>query len=295
MTGERAAFWQAVSAEVAALPPTVDVRDVPRYSDDAVAVSALTFRGLGGVDVMGWMARPRGPAVGALVQFPAYATVLFPPIGYAALGMAAISISVRGHHGSEIAGVGFPGLLTQGLPGRDTYVYRGLYADALQAVGLAERVLAADLPLVLMGQSQGAALSLFAAAMTGYPVGVAADVPFLCNIHEAIGLTQGFPYLELTAYLRDHPAEADEVLRTLDLFDVTGFAADVGCPVLMSIGTLDPVTPLAATRALAAALPSVNAIEYAGAGHEGGGMAHRVLQNQWILEQFAAARQQRRD
>jgi cephalosporin-C deacetylase len=289
MDEERAAFWRAVVTEVAALPLDVQLQAVPRYSDDKVAVSAVSFSGIGNVEVACWMARPRGQAIGVLVQFPAYATVLFPPVGYAEQGMIAVSISVRGHHGSATPGVGFPGLLIEGLPSADTYIYRGVYADALRAVTLVTRLIGPGLPLVLMGQSQGAALSLFVAALTGRAAAVAADVPFLCSIREALALTTAFPYRELSAYLRDRPDEAEEALRTVDIFDVLGFAPQVACPVLMSIGTLDPVTPLAATRALARALPAVEAIEYEGAGHEGGGMAHRVLQARWILDQFKNA------
>ena len=279
-------FWDGVVSEVMALPEDVHVRPAPLYSDDKVAVSALTFTGIGGAQVACWMAKPRGEAIGSLVQFPAYANVLFPPVGYAEQGMVALSVSVRGHHGTELEGVGFPGLLVEGLPRADAYAYRGLYADALQAVRLVSRLIAPGLPLVLMGQSQGAALALFAAAQTGVPVGVAADVPFLCSIREAIKLTSAFPYRELSAFLRARPDESDEALRTVDLFDAVAFAADVACPVLMSIGTLDPVTPLIATRALARALPDAEVIEYEGAGHEGGGMTHRLLQTRWMLDQI---------
>lgn len=55
---------------------------------------------------------------------------------------------------------------------------------------------------------------------------------------------------------------------------------------------MDPVTPLAATRALARLLPAVESIEYSGAGHEGGGMAHRILQTRWILDKLNAVPRQ---
>lgn len=219
MDEKRASFWRSVAAEVAALPVEMKADTAPRYSDDRVAVSALRFRGIDDVEVL-CLARPRGESVGVLVQFPAYATVLFPPVGYAEQGLLAVSVSVRGHQGSEIPGVGFPGLLVEGLPRAETYVYRGVYADALRAVALVERLIAPGLPLVLMGQSQGAALSIFAAALTHHPLAVAADVPFLCSIRESLKLTSAFPYRELSAYLRDRPEDAEEALDTIDLFDV---------------------------------------------------------------------------
>lgn len=284
-------FWSAVHEQVAALPLDTVEQDCPVFQDHEVEVRAVAFRSLGGVDIHCWIAAPRASARGALVQFPAYATVLFPPVGYARQGFWSIAVSVRGHHLSEMEGVGFPGLIVHGLPGPDTYAYRGLYADALAAVRLVSERLVPQLPLLLMGQSQGAALSVFAAAMSRKPVAIAADVPFLCDIRGALELTDAFPYRELAGYLRDNPAVAAEALATIDLIDVLNFAPRVTVPVLLSLGTLDPVTPLACTRALAAALPNVIVHEYEGAGHEGGGMRHRRLQSDWLLQQVATTAQ----
>jgi cephalosporin-C deacetylase len=282
----RKEFWQGVVEESAALPLEMRTKAAPFYSDAKVEVSSAVFQSVGGVEIACWIARPRGKVSGAIIQFPAYATVLFPPIAYAEQGLLAVAVSVRGHLGSEIANVGFPGLLTHGLPDITAFVYRGIYADALRAEALVSGVLAPDLPLALMGQSQGAALSIFVAAMTGRVSAVAADVPFLCDIRRSLGLTDAFPYRELAAYLREFPGHSKATLDAIDLIDILGFAPLVSCPVLVSIGTLDPVTPLAATRALAAALPFAEVFEYVGAGHEGGGMRHRQLQTKWLLDRL---------
>lgn len=284
------AFWAAVREELEALPSEISRRKVDRYSDDSVEVSSMSFTGLGGVGIACWIAAPVGATHGVVVQFPAYATVLFPPTGLAEQGFTGVAVAVRGHHPTDAAvRPGFPGLLVAGLPDPATYIYRGIYADAWRAVQLVGRHVARGLPIAVTGQSQGAALSLFVAARCREVVAVSAEVPFLCAIETALAATRAFPYRELRAYLREHPEQAARVMETLGLFDVMSFAAEVQCPVLMSIGTEDPVTPVEATRALAGALPSAEVIEYRGAGHEGGGMPHRRLQARWLAERLRSA------
>ena len=38
---------------------------------------------------------------------------------------------------------------------------------------------------------------------------------------------------------------------------------------------------------MAAKLKDVTTLEYEGAGHEGGGFKHRILQTEWILKQIS--------
>lgn len=109
MEDDRSAFWQSIAQDVAALPLEITVGPESPYSDEKVVISAASFKSLGDFDIFCWVARPRGEIFGALVQFPAYGTVLFPPVGYAEQGLLTVSVAVRGHHGSEIPGVGFPG------------------------------------------------------------------------------------------------------------------------------------------------------------------------------------------
>lgn len=288
LTPEVREFWQATARILDRIPLAIHREDCPQYSTKDVRVSLLVFQSLNEVRISCWIAFPQGKdPLGVLVQYPAYATVSFPLVAVAQVGLIAVAVSVRGHHRSDTEiNVGFPGLLTYGLPTPEKFVYRGIFCDALRTIAVVRQAVSRDLPIVTVGQSQGAALALVAAALTDDVRAVGADVPFLCAIQAAIETTTAFPYRELRGYLDAHPEHLEQVLRTLEIFDVCTYGPLIRCPVLMSIGTEDPVSPLVATRSLAASLPTVSVVEYAGAGHEGGGMVHRKRQMQWLLEKL---------
>jgi len=141
-----------------------------------------------------------------------------------------------------------------------------------------------NIPVIAIGRSQGAALSLLLAAYSTEIIGVSAEVPWLCSIEESLEITKGFPYKELQDYIRENHHNKDKILSTLNYFDVCNHAHLINCPVLLGLGTADPVTPISSTRKLASLLKLSKKHEYQDAGHEGGGMEFRRLQYSWIEE-----------
>jgi cephalosporin-C deacetylase len=281
-------YFEAVLLESASIQPGLKRTAFSQYSDDRVSVSRTSFQSIGNVEIAGWLVEPEGISIkGALIQFPGYSEVLFPQVDLAKQGVIVFSVSVRGHHGSDkqIA-PGFPGLFTYGLPDANTFIYRQIIIDVLRGfIELADYTKGKQ-PIVAMGKSQGAALAILLAALREDVRAVAAEVPWLCAIEESLKITDTFPYREILGYIHNHPEEAQCVKDTLALFDLCNHAPAVKCPVLLGLGTNDPITPISCTRMLASKLNHVTTYEYEGAGHEGGGLKHRVLQTEWILKQI---------
>ncbi len=76
-------------------------------------------------------------------------------------------------------------------------------------------------------------------------------------------------YEELRVYLRDHPAGADDVLQTLQYFDVLSHVAAVRCPTLVNLGQNDVECPASTIRKAFESLRSLKAlVEYPELGHE---------------------------
>ena len=241
------------------------------------------------MEIAGWLVEPEGiPIKGAVIQFPGYSEVLFPQTDLARQGVIVFSVSVRGHHGSDkqIA-PGFPGLFTYGLPNADTFIYRQIIIDVLRGFIELSDYTEGKIPIVAMGKSQGAALAIFLASLRRKSAQLQQKCPGYVPLRISLKITDTFPYREVSGYIRSHPEEEQRVKDTLALFDLCNHASAVQCPVLLGLGTSDPITPISSSRKMAAKLKDVTTFEYEGAGHEGGGLKHRILQTEWILKQIS--------
>lgn len=95
-------------------------------------------------------------------------------------------------HGS---GPAIPGYLTRGIDEPETYYYRRVFADAVQAVdviGMREEVDPARVGVV--GASQGGGIALAVTALRTDIAACAAFVPFLCDFRRASLITDEGPY-----------------------------------------------------------------------------------------------------
>jgi cephalosporin-C deacetylase len=137
-----------------------------------------------------------------------------------------------------------PGFLTLGLPNRDDYYYRRLYADAARAVEAARAHPDVDpTRIVVAGASQGGALSIAAGTLADDVCAVLTDVPFLSHFRRATDLADKAPYTELLNWCRIHPELADAAFDALSYFDVAILGARATAPALFSVGMHDPICP----------------------------------------------------
>ena len=172
------------------------------------------------------------------------------------------------------SGPSVPGFLTRGIESRDNYYYRRLFTDAVRAVDAAKQLPRVDPSrVVVVGGSQGGALALAVAALRDDLVGVAAFVPFLCDMRRASLITDSEPFAELGRYLATHRHSVDAVFDTLAYFDGVNMARRATAPVWMSVGLMDPVCPPSSVfGAFQTYAGSKNLTVWPYNGHVGGGV-----------------------
>ena len=280
------AFWRATIDDLDQTPARLTVEpDLPRSTPE-VSVAQVRFDSLYGIRVFGWFARPAadGRYPGLLV-LPGYSGNSTPQRALAGEGFAVLALSVRGHNRSDAQyRPGFPGLMTDGIERPDTYGYRGVYMDCYRGLDILHQLDGVDPErLGVTGGSQGGALTLVTAALRPEVRAAAADVPFLCAIRDAVGLTTSYPFGEIGDLLRQRPALAETVWRTLAYFDVLNFADRITCPVLLSLGLKDDICPPQTGYALVNRLTApVDLQVYPNAAHEGGGFSHGQVKLPWL-------------
>jgi len=192
-------------------------------------------------------------------------------------GCAVFAMRMRGFAGSRL-GVGSLdaselGWITHGLAqppedglGHSDWVLSHAAADVLLGVRAVRLLLGQDLPVYLRGESFGGGLAVIAAARSG---------AMLCqNLEERIDrIAVGLPTFgdwrwrldridprsmsvggELKRFLQASGAQAEGIMRMLDLFDASLHASQVNCPTLMKLAVRDDIVPAPTQAAIYNAL-----------------------------------------
>ena len=255
------AFWADIHARLGRIPLEPRMTPVPLRSTDAVETFEIHYVSLDGVEIAGWYCRPResfiAPPYPGLLLVPGYISEPTLPKSWAQLGYAAIGVAPRGKLRSNGQfNPGYPGLLTHNIIDRNTYSYRGFYADAIRAVDFALSRPEIDKRRIgVHGSSQGGALTVVVAALRSDVITCgAAGAPYLTGFMDAAKLTHSNPYEELNDYLRMHPDLLEAVTETVSYFDCINFAPLISCPMLVYIGLEDDVCPPETGFALARAM-----------------------------------------
>lgn len=179
-----------------------------------------------------------------------------------------------------------PGFMTSGILDRDNYYYRRVYVDAVAFVEVAKVLSGVDPDrIIVAGGSQGGGIALAAASLASGIFAALPDVPFLCHFKRATEMVDTYPYHEITSYCRIHRDKVEQVFHTLSYFDNLNLVRKAKCPALFSIGMHDPVCPpdtIFAVRNNYAGTVTTSIYEYNT--HEGGSVAHQLIQARWLAE-----------
>jgi cephalosporin-C deacetylase len=246
-------FWMKTKELLAKEPADINLRPV-EYPADGVKVYELSYRGFEGARIRGWYAVPdRTGRHPGLVVYHGYNWVfdggIHDIVNWALHGYATFGMLVRGQ-GSADSSVSehghAAGWMSKGILNKDSYYYRGVYMDAVRALEvLAGRDEVDANRIGVTGGSQGGALALVAAALSNIPASAVAEYPYLCHFRRAIDVAPAGPYLELNEFFRRNSGAdvEDLAMKTLSYFDVMNLAPWIQCPVLVSIGLIDEITP----------------------------------------------------
>ncbi|WP_082806732.1 acetylxylan esterase [Ferroacidibacillus organovorans] len=248
------AFWASTLGLIKDANLQVSMREMD-YPVDGVRVYELSYCGYMGATIRGFYAVPDrvGPHPG-LVVFHGYNWSfdggIHTVVNWALHGYATFGMLTRGQHSSQdnsISSHGHQlGWMTKGILDPQEYHYRGVYMDAVLALEVLAQQPNIDARRIgVTGGSQGGGLSLAAAALSERAAVVVADYPYLCHFRRAMDVSPTGPYLEINEFFRRNTAPQTEetAMKTLSYFDVMNLAPRITCPVLISVGLIDEITP----------------------------------------------------
>lgn len=242
------AFWAGVEAAADSIPLNASLRPDSLRSTESVEVFEVHYDSLDHVRIAGWycLPRERSDPLPTVVAYPGYISEPSLPKNWAEQGYAAFGAAPRGKlRSNRQYNPGYPGLLIDNIVDRNTYSYRGFYADAWRVIDfLISRPEIDDERIGVTGGSQGGALTLVAASMRPDKIrAAAASAPYLSGMMDAASLTHSYPYEEINEYLHLYPEREEDVRQTLAYFDCHNFVERIRCPIIVAIGLQDNICP----------------------------------------------------
>jgi len=229
------AYWEAVLAELDAVPaaPTLDPN--PIRSTDFSTCYSLYLTSLGPYRLYAYYSVPRGDGpFPAILHTPGYASVVTQTPFEERQRYVSMALCARGQRLSDKPfAASFPGLAIVGIDEPATYIYRGIVADTVRAIDFLLGRREVDARQITLAGGDTALLG--AALRPDVSAVMTADPAF----YDARGLaprTGAYPQEEWNEYERTYPDKARAMWHTLSYFDPLSFAPRIKADVRLSVG-----------------------------------------------------------
>lgn len=232
-------YWRSIDVDLARYPAQPELTPLPMRSAEAFTVYAVRFTGVGPYRVFGYLSLPSGNGPHpALLLTPRYGSVNHIPDYNDRLRYVCLQLMHRGQRlADQPFAARYPGLLTHGIEGAETYIYRDIAADCLRGAELLlERTEVDRTRVALVGDD----LALLTAARRPEFAIVQASGLMFYRMREGCRLTSSYPLQELNDFLRARPEATEDVENTLAYLEPFHQAGSISAEVTLSVG--DPAT-----------------------------------------------------
>ena len=236
-------FWERTLAELACVAPEYRFIPLKEHSNEVREAFRVEMKSLGGETISGLLYVPVAEGkYPAKINYMGYGSDVWYAHPSTDPELIEFMLCIRNQAfnrkpGEEGDWCG------RGLSSKDTYYYRGAFADAVRAVDLICSLEKADPErIVAQGDSQGGALTLIAASLDPRIKAAAPAVPFLSDYRDYFALVD-WPGNNIIAAAQAQGVSEEDMYEVLSYFDVKNFTDRIKCPVLMAIGLQDATCP----------------------------------------------------
>ncbi|MDA3798823.1 MAG: alpha/beta fold hydrolase [Kiritimatiellae bacterium] len=275
------AFWkeQLEKNKIHPLNPKLTEYSFPAKN---VKIYDITIEAHDKTVIHGWYAFPENidSKIPCIVLYHGFGGSRGAPQGllqYTSMGLAVVAFDCRDQGGTTGSNASWANgsrtsVVSQGILDPDSYYSKHLYLDSIRALDFASTRDELDQNrIAIMGGSQGGALVSAVAALDDRPAIAIGAVPSNSNITARV-MNENGSFSSVSNYLRKHPDQIEQCLKTLSYFDTMNMADKIRCPYLAGVGGKDPICPAEMFYATYNRLVNEKHIEiYPFNGHEGGG------------------------
>ncbi|HAL49398.1 MAG: acetylxylan esterase [SAR202 cluster bacterium] len=278
-------YWAAVADDLRELPERPEIDPLPVRSTDFADAYSVRLTSVGPYRLFGYLSIPKGDGpFPAIYWAPKYASVLEPvPQGTAneiRRQYVTFACSGRGQRNADqpFAAM-FPGLLTEGIESPDSYIFRGIAADAVRGLEyVASRPEVDRSRVVAMGND----IALIAAAQGAGATHVVSTPALFVDTIDRASQTSAYPLEEINDYLRHNPFSREDARRSLSYFDLRWHAPRFTGKSLLMADAPDGVLDAGAVNAVAAASPGDSTVHES----ESSSYLDGMVIERWVAREF---------
>ncbi len=246
-------FWQKAKAEASKIPLDARVRLLPERCTEKVNVYEVNIQNYKpGTRLFGIVCVPKAPGkYPALLHVPgAGVRGYYGDVNTAEKGVITLQIGIHGVPVTLDASVynnlsagALDGYPNYNLDDKDRYYYKRVYLGCVRAVDFIFNLPEFDgNNIVVMGGSQGGALSIVTAALDNRIKGLVAFYPALCDLTGYLhGRAGGWPHLFSASNLSFN--NTSQKIETSKYYDIVNFARHLNVPGFYSWGYNDVTCP----------------------------------------------------
>jgi cephalosporin-C deacetylase-like acetyl esterase len=282
-------FWANAKRDLAKIHPDFKVTARPDLSSANDDIFLVEMKSLDNITVRGWMTLPKdrlpNEKLPAYIMLPGYGAELVPFKNVP--HFACLALNVRGlGNSNDVIGPTRDEYITYNIQDKNKYIYRGALMDCVRLLDFVDSRPEFDTTEVFVtGGSMGAYLSLALASIDKRVTLCAANNPTFSDWRTLVGDGE-FPMYDIEKYARNKGMHMENVLKTLDYFDLKNFTPNVKCKTIFAMGLLDKFAPPNTEMAAYNKIDSNKLIFiYPNLGHEvDPGLA--TLTGKWVYENF---------
>jgi len=244
-----AEFWKQAVAELRAVPLEVVRQKIKTPYDKTFTTCEISYNTHDATMVKAYFSYPNNadkklPCVvqfhGGSGQKAIFADIL-------ATGVCCLSIDVRSQGGETqdraVYNIGSVngGLMTCGITDKNKFYMRNIYLDAIRAVDVAASFDEVDPENIFtFGGSQGGALSIVAASLSGKVKKCYTFLTSYCCLHKRLELGSGI-FGSANSFLKNYPEYTDTVWDNFTYFDMNNMVSLLKTPTLFCLGLADNI------------------------------------------------------
>ena len=236
-------FWAQTISDLHATDPQYSLTLLDEYSNDVRRTYRVDMNGFGGEPTCGILVEPVADGCyETVVNFMGYGSEIWYPNPSDAPQRVQFILCNRNQALNRKPDEDNL-WCTWGLESKETYYYRGVFADAVRAIDfVCSRPKVDQDRLFVEGGSQGGAITLVAASLDDRIDAIAPSVPFLSDYKDYFQIVE-WPGNWILEAAQQKGISEEELYETLSYFDLKNFTDRIQCPVLMGFGLQDATCP----------------------------------------------------